>query len=91
MTHGNVVCRQLGFKRAVAVNRSAVFGTGEGKIWMDNVRCAGNEASLAECDHNGWEENNCALDWFADAHSQFKHFCAWLVKAKTTVVLNQKN
>ena len=59
LNDSNVVFRQLRFKKAVAANRSAAFGTGEGKIWMEHVRCAGNEASLDECEHNEWGDNNC--------------------------------
>ena len=55
----NVVCRQLGFPRAVAANTSAAFGRGEGQIWMDDVRCTGDESSLTECGHRGWGIENC--------------------------------
>ena len=55
----NVVCRQLGFAGAVAANTSAAFGAGRGKIWMDEMRCRGNESSLMECRHSGWGINNC--------------------------------
>ena len=55
----NVVCRQLGFPEAVAANISAAFGQGKGKIWMDNVRCIGNESSLTECARSGWGAHNC--------------------------------
>ena len=55
----NVVCRQLGFVEAIAANTSAAFGTGEGQIWMDNVRCTGHEISLTECGHDGWGKENC--------------------------------
>ena len=55
----NVVCRQLGFVGAVAANMSAAFGQGKGQMWMDDVRCAGNESSLTECRHNGWGNENC--------------------------------
>ena len=55
----NVVCRQLGFPRAVAAKGSAAFGEGDGQIWMDNVQCTGHESSLTECAHNGWGNENC--------------------------------
>ena len=55
----NVVCRQLGFGGAVAANTSAAFGRGKGRIWMDDVRCTGNENNLMECRHNGWGIEDC--------------------------------
>ena len=56
----DVVCRQLGFVGAVAANTSAAFGAGKGQIWMDNVRCSGDESSLTDCSQNGWGIENCA-------------------------------
>lgn len=50
----NIVCRQLGYDGAVAAPGKASFGEGTGKIWMNNVQCAGNESVLTECDHDGW-------------------------------------
>ena len=55
----NVVCHQLGFAGAVAANTSAAFGQGAGQIWMDDVRCTGDEGSIADCVHNGWGIENC--------------------------------
>ena len=55
----NVVCRQLGFVGAVAANTSAAFGAGKGQIWMDDVRCTGDESSLTECGHGGWGIEDC--------------------------------
>ena len=55
----NVVCRQLGFAGAVAASTSAVFGQGQGQIWMDDVHCKGDETSLTECGHNGWGIEDC--------------------------------
>nr|XP_058957417.1 deleted in malignant brain tumors 1 protein-like [Pocillopora verrucosa] len=56
----NVVCSQLGFVKAVETPSFYVYGTGSGKIWLDNVNCVGNESSLAECDHNQWGTHDCS-------------------------------
>ena len=57
---GRVVCRQLGFPGAVSAPRSARFGAGSGRIWLDNVACSGNESSIIYCGHNGWGSHNCS-------------------------------
>ena len=44
-----VVCRQLGYPRAVEAPRSAYFGAGSGPSWYSSVRCAGTEHNLTEC------------------------------------------
>ncbi len=55
----NVACRQLGFLIAVRKSSSAEFGAGTGRIWLDNVRCTGDEANISDCTHNGWGDHNC--------------------------------
>ena len=54
-----VVCRQLGFLRAVFAFRTAAFGQGTGQIWLDNVHCTGTETRLDQCPHNGIGVHNC--------------------------------
>ena len=52
--NSNVVCRSLGFPRASRYfPTSSRYGHVSGPIWLDNVMCNGNEASLVECTYPG--------------------------------------
>lgn len=53
-----VVCKQLGYDSAIATVTSN-FGPGDGIIWMENVRCSGNESKLSDCPFNGWGVSSC--------------------------------
>ena len=55
----DVVCRQLGYEGALTASRGAEFGQGTGQIWLDDVRCVGDETSISECRHGGWGVYNC--------------------------------
>ncbi|XP_031553545.1 uncharacterized protein LOC116290605 isoform X2 [Actinia tenebrosa] len=54
-----VVCRMLGFTGALRAHNGGTFGRGIGKIWLDNVRCTGDEESISQCTHRGWSLHNC--------------------------------
>ncbi|XP_071842148.1 uncharacterized protein [Apostichopus japonicus] len=58
-TDGNVVCRELGFDKALSVHLSAYFGEGVGRINLDNVNCKGEEERLRDCEAYTWTEENC--------------------------------
>ena len=47
LSEATVVCRQLGYLRAVDAPRYAAFGAGSGPSWY--ISCAGDEDSLDEC------------------------------------------
>ena len=54
-----VVCRELGYYDALGAPMNALFGEGNGHIWLDDVKCLGNELSIEDCPHNGWLNENC--------------------------------
>ena len=55
----DVACRQLGYAGTATAHGRATFGEGTGQIWMDDVRCGGDEARLADCEFRGWGSHNC--------------------------------
>ncbi|XP_053722884.1 deleted in malignant brain tumors 1 protein-like isoform X2 [Synchiropus splendidus] len=55
----NVVCRQLGCGSAVAAIKEGSYEKGTGLIWLDNVRCQGDEKTLTACTHAGFGKHNC--------------------------------
>ena len=66
----DVICRQLGYDGALSALGAAALGQGTGQIWLDDVRCFGNETSISQCNHRGWELRTVGivktLVWYAD-------------------------
>ncbi|KAL8604302.1 hypothetical protein ACOMHN_023672 [Nucella lapillus] len=57
-----VVCSMLGLSTANAqVKQSGSYGAGSSsqKIWLDDLRCTGNETSIILCPHNGLGIHDC--------------------------------
>ncbi|XP_037740229.2 soluble scavenger receptor cysteine-rich domain-containing protein SSC5D, partial [Chelonia mydas] len=54
-----VVCRELGCGNPLSAPRGAFFGEGSGPIWLDNVRCQGNESALSRCRAAPWGVHDC--------------------------------
>ncbi|XP_039874446.1 deleted in malignant brain tumors 1 protein-like isoform X2 [Simochromis diagramma] len=54
-----VVCRAMDCGTPQRAKPGAFFGKGQGKIWLDDVNCLGNETSLGQCRHRSFGENNC--------------------------------
>ena len=54
-----VVCRQLGYAYPVRALPGYQVPDGTGQIWLNNVRCTGNEENLISCSHNGWGNTYC--------------------------------
>ena len=53
-----VVCRQLGYPGGTPFTDNQ-FGSGTGRIWLDNLECIGNEVKLSYCNAANWGSNNC--------------------------------
>ncbi|NXP20080.1 C163A protein, partial [Scytalopus superciliaris] len=49
-----VVCGYLGCGHALSAPGRARFGEGTGPIWLDGLRCVGNETHLAQCPAKPW-------------------------------------
>ncbi|XP_049328322.1 neurotrypsin [Astyanax mexicanus] len=54
-----VVCRQLGLGGTARAWARAYFGSGVGRVLLDEVSCTGNELSIEQCSKSPWGEHNC--------------------------------
>ncbi|XP_059582228.1 antigen WC1.1 [Alligator mississippiensis] len=59
LSDANVICRQLRCGYAIEASPSARYGQGSGQIWLDDVKCSGDESELWTCPSRGWGQHNC--------------------------------
>ncbi|XP_062601527.1 deleted in malignant brain tumors 1 protein-like isoform X2 [Saccostrea cucullata] len=56
-----VLCYILGFSRKNALAKSSArYGPGNGKIWIDNVECRGNETDILQCQKSALGKHDCS-------------------------------
>ncbi|XP_072529559.1 antigen WC1.1-like [Salminus brasiliensis] len=60
MKDARVVCRQLGCGLALSANGSVAIGADKGPIWLNRVKCKGNEIHLWDCPHSLKTQTDCS-------------------------------
>ncbi|KAK3544492.1 hypothetical protein QTP86_013148 [Hemibagrus guttatus] len=55
-----VVCRQLGCGSALSADRNVSSGSGEGTIWLNRVKCRGDEIHLWDCHRSLKKHTDCS-------------------------------
>jgi hypothetical protein len=58
-TEAKVVCRELGYPGVISESCCAGLGEGNGTVWLNDVRCKGNEKNIRSCTHDGWGSHGC--------------------------------
>ncbi|XP_078379703.1 scavenger receptor cysteine-rich domain superfamily protein-like isoform X2 [Oculina patagonica] len=57
----DVVCRELGYTGSSSVYSGSANVQGNDTLWINSIRCIGNESSLAFCAHDGWTNLGCTI------------------------------
>ncbi|XP_072123038.1 scavenger receptor cysteine-rich type 1 protein M130-like [Mobula birostris] len=60
LVDANVVCRQLGCGYALEEKYLDYCGQSTGEVWLDEVRCSGNESHLWKCPSAPWGQHDCS-------------------------------
>ena len=56
---GHVLCRMLGYKRALQTSCCSRYGQESVQSWITDVQCTGKESSLVGCSYTGWDLAEC--------------------------------
>ncbi|KAJ8025368.1 Lysyl oxidase-like 4 [Holothuria leucospilota] len=56
---GNVLCREMGFGTVREIINNGSMGQGVGPIWLWDMRCRGNEATIFDCPHGRFNGSDC--------------------------------
>nr|XP_040137802.1 antigen WC1.1-like [Ictidomys tridecemlineatus] len=59
LNDAHVVCRQMGCGVALDAMDYAQFGEGSGPIWLNDLKCTGEEDQVWKCPSLGWGQHNC--------------------------------
>lgn len=61
ISEAHVICRMLNYSGAEFAPREAYFGPGPSSspIWLDSVKCRGDESTIAACRSDGWRQHDC--------------------------------
>ncbi|KAM9703287.1 scavenger receptor cysteine-rich domain-containing protein DMBT1-like isoform 1-T2 [Menidia menidia] len=59
LASAGVVCRELNCGTVQEAKKNAFFGQGKDEIFLDDVKCVGDESSLLKCPHKPLGVNNC--------------------------------
>ncbi|XP_073726150.1 scavenger receptor cysteine-rich type 1 protein M130-like [Misgurnus anguillicaudatus] len=55
-----VVCKHMGCGTPIAAATGAFFGQGSGPVWLDDVRCSGNESAVTNCSSKALGKSTCS-------------------------------
>ena len=69
LNDAHVICRMAGFSGGASgfFTQSSPFGYGASgnDFAIDNLQCTGNETSIDECGHRGWNVEDCSSSEWA--------------------------
>ena len=54
LNDAQVLCRQLGFGKALAAIQNSPYGQGTRQNWLVNLNCIGKEHTIESCSYNEW-------------------------------------